>query len=170
MNRAEREASYVEFVTGRRDHFRRIAYALCGDWHRADDLLQQALVKLYVAWPRVRRDGGEEAYLRRILVRTNIDESRRPWRRERAAETLPDRAIPAAPGIEERSELTEALQKLPPMQRKTILLRHWLDLSVRETATELGISEGTVKSQTAHGLAALRATLGDALDDLRPAG
>jgi RNA polymerase sigma-70 factor (sigma-E family) len=159
MNRAEREASYVEFVTGRRDHFRRIAYALCGDWHRADDLLQQALVKLYVAWPRVRRDGGEEAYLRRILVRANIDESRRPWRREHATETLPDRAIPAAPGFEDRSELTAALQQLPPMQRKTVLLRHWLDLSVREAAAELGISEGTVKSNTARGLAALESLL-----------
>ena len=144
MNRAEREASYVEFVTGRRDHFRRIAYALCGDWHQADDLLQQALVKLYVAWPRVRRDGGEEAYLRRILVRANIDESRRPWRREHAAATLPDRAIPAASELEERSELTAALQQLPPMQRKTVLLRHWLDLSVREAAGVICVNEGSV--------------------------
>ncbi len=159
MNRAEREASYVDFVTARREHFRRIAYALCGDWHQADDLLQQALVKLYVAWPRVRRDGGEEAYLRRILVRANIDESRRPWRREHAVEALPDRAVPAAPGIEERSELTEALQQLPPMQRKTVLLRHWLDVSVREAAAELGVSEGTVKSNTARGLAALESLL-----------
>ena len=159
MNRADREASYVDFVSARREHFRRIAYALCGDWHRADDLLQQALVKLYVAWPRVRRDGGEEAYLRRILVRANIDESRRPWRREHAAETLPERAGPATPGIEERSELTDALQKLPPMQRKTVLLRHWLDLSVREAAAELGVTEGTVKSNTARGLAALEVLL-----------
>ncbi len=61
-------------VLGRRPHLRRVAYALCGDWHQADDLLQTALVKLYVAWPRVRRSGSEDAYVRRILVRASIDE------------------------------------------------------------------------------------------------
>ena len=159
MTRARREATYVEFVTTRRDHFQRIAYALCGNWDRADDLVQQALVKLYVAWPRVRRDGREEAYVRRILVRTNIDESRRPWRRERATADLPEGATRSPLDYGDRSELIEALQALPPMQRKAVLLRHWLDLSVHEAAAELGVSEGTVKSNTSRGLATLRQTV-----------
>lgn len=159
MNRTDRESSYVDFVATRREHLRRVAYALCGDWHRADDLVQTALVKLYVAWPRVRRAGGEDAYVRRILVRTAIDESRRPWRRERPTGALPDRPAAETPGVEERSALFEALHDLPAQQRAAVLLRHWLGLSVAETAAELGITAGTVKSHTSRGLAALRLTL-----------
>jgi DNA-directed RNA polymerase specialized sigma24 family protein len=72
------DSDFSEFVAARQTHLRRIAYALCGDWHKADDLLQTALTKLYVAWPRIRQQGGEEAYCRQIMVRANIDESRRP--------------------------------------------------------------------------------------------
>ena len=159
MNRTDRETAYVDYVTVRRDYLRRVAYALCGDWHRADDLVQIALVKLYVSWPRVRRTGSEDAYVRTILVRTSIDESRRPWRRERATETLPD--LPGDPptAVEDRDALFTALQALPPQQRAAVVLRHWLGLSVAETAAELGINEGTVKSHTSRGLAALRLTL-----------
>ena len=90
MRGNDRDAAYTDFVRARRTHLRRIAYAICGDWHRADDLVQTALVKLYVAWPRVRRDGREEAYVRTIIVRADIDESRRPWRRERSGLRGPD--------------------------------------------------------------------------------
>jgi DNA-directed RNA polymerase specialized sigma24 family protein len=76
MRRTERESAYVEFVAARQGHFRRVAFALCGDWTQAEDLVQVALVKLYVAWPRVCRDGREEAYVRQILVRANIDRGR----------------------------------------------------------------------------------------------
>ena len=157
--RAEQQAAYVDFVRARRTHLRRIAYAICGDWHRSDDLVQTALVKLYVAWPRVHRGGNEEAYVRKIIVRSNIDESRRPWRRERAG--LDGLDAPAREPVppEERSALFDALQALPTMQRKTVLLRHWLGLSTAETAIELQISEGTVKSHTARGLARLEAGL-----------
>ena len=103
---------------------------MCGDWHRADDLLQTALTKLYVAWPRVHRDGSPDAYVRRIIVRSHIDEGRRPWRRERAGLDGHDaRGRPGLP-VEERSVLFEALQALPEMQRKTVVLRYWLGLSV----------------------------------------
>ena len=157
--RSDRETAYAAFVAARQHHLRRIAYALCGDWHQADDLLQTALVKLYVAWPRLHRAGREEAYVRQILVRSNIDESRRPWRRERPGLDGHDEA--ANPGLapEERSALFDALQTLPTMQRKVVVLRHWLGLSVEETATELGISVGTVKSHTSRGLGKLQATL-----------
>jgi RNA polymerase sigma-70 factor (sigma-E family) len=153
------DAAFSDFVAGRQAHLRRIAYALCGDWHRADDLLQTALTKLYVAWPRIRHEGGEEAYVRQIMVRANIDESRRPWRRERPTDTLPDGAAPDGTPVEDRSALFEALQALPEQQRKVVVLRHWLGLSVRETAAELGIGEGTVKSHSSRGLAALEAVL-----------
>jgi RNA polymerase sigma-70 factor (sigma-E family) len=153
------EEAYTEFVAARQTHLRRIAYALCGDWHRAEDLLQTALTKLYVAWPRIRHAGGEEAYVRQIMVRANIDESRRPWRRERPSAELPDRAATEPTAVEERSALFDALQELPEQQRKVVVLRHWLGLSVRETAGELGISEGTVKSHSSRGLAALEQVL-----------
>lgn len=159
MRGADRDAAFSDFVASRQRHLRRIAYALCGDWHRADDLLQTALTKLYVAWPRIRHEGGEEAYVRQIMVRANIDESRRPWRRERASDQLPDLPGAEPTAVEERSALFEALQSLPAQQRKVVVLRHWLGLSVRESATELGISEGTVKSHSSRGLAALEAVL-----------
>ncbi|TWG91770.1 DNA-directed RNA polymerase specialized sigma24 family protein [Nocardioides sp. J9] len=146
MRRAERDASYVEFATSRRDQLRRIAYGMCGDWHRADDLVQTALVRLYVAWPRVARHGTEDAYVRKILLNAAIDESRRPARRERPTAELPE--VAAAPGVavEDRDSLVAALQQLPAQP-------------VAETAAELGVTEGTVKSHTSRGLAALRGTL-----------
>jgi RNA polymerase sigma-70 factor (sigma-E family) len=154
-----RDAAFTEFVRARRTHLRRIAYAICGDWHRADDLVQTALVKLYVAWPRVQRDGREEAYVRTIIVRADVDEHRRPWRRERPGLPEIDRPAREELPVEERSALFDALQELPTMQRKVVLLRHWLGLSVAETARELRIGEGTVKSHSSRGLAALREAL-----------
>jgi RNA polymerase sigma-70 factor (sigma-E family) len=155
----ERDAEFSEFVRARRTHLRRVAYAVCGDWHRADDLVQTALLKLYVAWPRVRRDGREEAYVRTIIVRAHVDEGRRPWRRESPGGAGHEAAAAAPLPVEERDALFEALQALPAMQRRTVLLRHWLGLSVAETAAELGIGEGTVKSHTSRGLTALQEVL-----------
>ena len=97
----EATTEFTDFVAARQAHLRRIAYALCGDWHRADDLLQTALTKLYVAWPRIRNRGGEEAYVRQIMVRANIDESRRPWRRDDPSDQLPD--LPGAEPTASRS-------------------------------------------------------------------
>ncbi|QBX55754.1 SigE family RNA polymerase sigma factor [Nocardioides seonyuensis] len=159
MRRGDREEAFTTFVAARQSHLRRVAYALCGDWHKAEDLLQTSLTKLYVAWPRIEHVGNEEAYVRQIMVRANIDESRRPWRRERPTDDVGDSA--AAPGLayEERSALLDALHALPEQQRKVVVLRHWLGLSVRETASEIGISEGTVKSHSHRGLAALEKAL-----------
>lgn len=166
MRRSQREASYVEYVTSRQQHLRRIAYAVCGDWHLAEDVLQTALTKLYVAWPRVQKASHPDAYVRQVIVRTNLDEQRRPWRRESptldaGADRRHESAVPP-PAYEERSALFDALQELPPMQRKVAVLRHWLDLSVAETAVELGISEGTVKSYSSRAMERLRAELATA--------
>ena len=166
---ASRDDEFSAFVAARRVHLRRIAYALCGDWHRADDLLQTSLVKLYVAWPRVHLDGREEAYARQVIVRANIDESRRPWRRERAGLDGHDEPARAGLPVEERSALFDALQGLPVSQRKVVVLRHWLGLSVEETARELHIATGTVKSHSSRGIERLRSLLGPA-EGLDPDG
>ena len=123
MRGARDDGSFEAYAQARHTHLRRIAYAMCGDWHRAEDLVQAALVKLYVAWPRVRREGREDAYVRTILLRTHIDEGRRPWRREVSGD-VPE--LPGTGGPEDRPALFEALQTLPLMQRKVVLLRHWL--------------------------------------------
>ncbi|MCW2757449.1 MAG: sigE 4 [Nocardioidaceae bacterium] len=160
---ARDDDQFAEFVTSRRTRLRRTAYALCGDWHAAEDLVQTALAKLYVAWPRV--EGAQDAYVRRILVNASIDEHRRPWRRERATEPLPERAHHDVAA--ERSALVDALQLLPPMQRRVVVLRRWLDVSVEDTAAELGISTGTVKSHTSRALTRLHELLADGEHDLR---
>ena len=159
MGAGRSEADFAAFVAGRRTHLRRIAYALCGDWHRADDLVQTALARLYVAWPRVH--SSPEAYTRQVIVRANIDEARRPWRREHSTDTPRERAVDPDHSVEARTDLVAALQQLPAMQRRVVVLRHWLDLSVEETARELGISPGTVKSHTSRGLARLQELLKD---------
>jgi RNA polymerase sigma-70 factor (sigma-E family) len=164
-SRASRDEEFSAFVAARQLHLRRIAYAVCGDWHRADDLLQTALVKLYVAWPRLHLEGAEEAYTRQINVRANIDESRRPWRRERSGLEGHDPAARAELPSEERSALVDALQELPVMQRKVVVLRHWLGLSVEETGRELGIATGTVKSHSSRGLEKLKRALAEPQPD-----
>jgi RNA polymerase sigma-70 factor (sigma-E family) len=160
MRRVNRDRSFEEFVSARYLSLRRIAYALCGDWVYAEDLLQSALEKAYVAWPKIQRRGAEEAYVRTTLIRTSIDESRRPWRRERSTDAVPDtRTVPAVDA--ERPVLVDALMRLPEMQRKVVVLRYWLDQSVSETADQLGIGEGTVKSHAARGIGALRDALAE---------
>jgi len=157
--RRERDEGFTDYVAARRKALLVTAYFCCGSWTHAEDVLQTALARLYVAWPRVRRSRSEEAYVRRIIVNATIDESRRPWRRERSVDVVPEQGY-EPPDRVVRSDLMAALAALPPGQRQVIVLRHWLGLSVEETADDLGISAGTVKSQTAHGLAALRARLG----------
>ncbi len=156
-----RDDEFTAYVTARRSHLRRTAYFLCGDWEAAEDLVQVALAKLYVAWPRVYRDGSPEAYARRILVRVHIDETRRPWRRERTSAELPDVAAREGLPVEERAALLAALADLPTGQRRAVVLRHWLGLSVEEAAADLGCSIGTVKSQTARAVTRLRAALSE---------
>ena len=166
------EQDFAEYFRARRDAVRRTAYLLCGDWHRADDHTQAAFVALHRNWRRIRDKAALDAWMRRTLVRTVVDESRRPWRRERStAEHTVEPSVPAAAdAVATRHVLVDGLRSVPPRQRAVLVLRFLEGLDVAGTATALGCSEGTVKSQTSHGLAALRAVLGDTLDDLRPAG
>ena len=138
---------------------RRTAYLVCGDWHRADDIVQDALYKLYLAWARVDRSGNPLAYARRVVVNAALDNGRRPWRREVPTEQLPDRVAvhgDTAGTHAARDEMLAALIILAPRQRACVVLRYYEDLSVEQTAELLGCSPGTVKSQTARGLDSLR--------------
>ena len=159
---ADRDAEFGEFLDSRAVVMRRTAYLLCGgDWHRAEDLVQTTLTKIYVAWPRLRREGSVDAYSRKIMVRSAIDESRRAFRRrETVTDDLPEVPGPGpAAGVEDAIDVRRALAQLPAGQRAVVVLRYWEDLSVSETAEVLGRSEGTVKSQAAKGIATLRKLL-----------
>jgi RNA polymerase sigma-70 factor (sigma-E family) len=162
MTELARDEEFSAFVLARRPELLRSACLLtAGDWHSAEDLVQTALAKLYVAWPRVRRTGTQVAYAWRILVNAHIDETRRPrWRREETVAAPPDlpdpRALSAFPDGLDGGVVRAALAALPPGMRATVVLRHWADFSVEETAQILGCSTGTVKSQTAKGIGRLR--------------
>ncbi|MBV8932423.1 MAG: SigE family RNA polymerase sigma factor [Kutzneria sp.] len=165
------EQEFAEYFTARRDAVRRAAYLLCGDWHRADDLAQTAFVAVHRRWRKIRDRRALDAYVRRTVVRAVIDESRRPWRRERFTDQVPEVAVADDIGdsVATREALVDALRKVPPRQRAVLVLRFLEGLDVASSAKILRCTEGTVKSQTARGLESLRAQLGDALDDLRSA-
>ncbi|MFE1359961.1 SigE family RNA polymerase sigma factor [Streptomyces harbinensis] len=151
-----REREFREFAEAREAHLRRSAYLLCGDWHQAQDLAQTTLMKLYASWSRVRRDGNVEAYARTILTRTFIDQRRKGLWRENTVADLPDAPAPEPAGPELRMVMQTALMSLPPRYRAVLVLRFWEDWSVEQTARALRVSTGTVKSQSARGLARLR--------------
>ncbi|NUS57782.1 MAG: SigE family RNA polymerase sigma factor [Streptomycetaceae bacterium] len=156
---AELDEDFREWATARQAHLRRSAYLLCRDWHLAEDLTQTTLAKLYSVWHRVRDSEKREGYARRTLYRSFIDETRRGYRREYAADRMPEVAAPA-PDSDLRMALLDAVAHLPPRARAVIVLRFWEDQSVEATAAALGCTAGTVKSQTSRGLAALRQRLG----------
>ena len=157
--RTTEEAEFGEYVDARLPALRRTAYFLCGDWHRAEDLAQTTLIRMYRAWPRLNAREAVDSYARRVLVRAFLDDRRRPWRRERSTGEVPERAIQTDSSYEVRDELIAALALLPAQQRAVIVLRFWDDLSVDETARTLGLGTGTVKSYSARGLSRLRELL-----------
>ena len=152
-----RDAEFREFVRNRGTPLHQSAYLLCGDWHLADDVVQDTLIKAFEHWKRVRSADNPEAYVRRIL----INEVRGRWRRR-------ERSVPVAEFTDEpsvsdgtddilrRDGLRKALLSLPLRQRATVVLRYLEGLSERETAAALGCSVGTVKSQSSRALASLK--------------
>ena len=167
--KSSREDEFRAWVTEHRPRLVRTATLLtAGDRHLAEDIVQTTLTRLYLAWPRIRRADGPDAYVRRSLVNALIDERRRPfWRRERAHAQVPDATVPANLSRPDGfDELEAALAELPPGMRAAVVFRHVHELSVAETAGALNCSEGNVKSQTARGLERLRAAL---TPDLPPA-
>ncbi|GAA0251461.1 SigE family RNA polymerase sigma factor [Cryptosporangium japonicum] len=157
MHRRTLDAEFAGFVREHRVDLVRTARLLSsGDPHRAEDLVQTALVRAYTAWSRVRNSDHPVAYVRRSIVNAHIDESRRPWwRRERSVALPPDTSVTTADD-DLGEAVRSALASLPPKMRAVIVLRHWLDLSVEQTADWLGCTQGTVKSQNAKAVAKLR--------------
>jgi RNA polymerase sigma-70 factor (sigma-E family) len=158
---AEEDQEYVEYVSAALDRLRRAAYLLCGDADRADDIVQAALVAVYLRWKKIRTVDNIDGYVHRILVRRYIDETRRGWARVLLAWRETETAAPAGRSVEDAHAVQVALAQVSRGQRAVLVLRFFCDMSVQETATVLGCSVGNVKSQTSRGLAAMRDLLGE---------
>lgn len=155
-----REEDFREFVAHRSSALLRTAYLLAGDWATAEDLLQIALTKTFLAWKRLGHIEAVEPYARRVLVNTATSWWRRRWHGERPTEVLPEGA--AADQIEqslERDAMWRHVRALPNRQRAVLVLRYYEDQSEAETARLLNVSVGTVKSQTSRALNTLRERL-----------
>jgi RNA polymerase sigma-70 factor (sigma-E family) len=153
-----RDAEFEQYMAARQPSLLRTAYLLTGDRHAAEDLVQTSLAKLYLSWDKVQRRELVDGYVRRIMVNENNSLWRRAWkRREVSTDSIPDHV-----GVDdrhdhgERSALWDFVQTLPRKQRAVVVLRYYEDLSEAEVADILGISVGTVKSQSSRALAALR--------------
>lgn len=156
------DQEFTEWAAGCQHSLLRSAYLLNGDMHRAQDLVQEALVKVALRWPRL-RDQNPTAYARQIVVRDNVNW----WRRRRETTgSVPDLTVPDNVSSDPATALVvrQALMRLTRAQRAVLVLRHLDDLSERETAAVLGVSIGTVKSQNAAALARLRTGAPELLD------
>lgn len=162
--RERHEAAFHEFVAARSSSLFRTALLVMGDHQLAQDLLQESLVKTYVAWPRLRDVGHAEAYARRVIVTTMIS-----WRRRRSFYERPIEAMPevvmadAADAVAGHTDLWIHLHALPPRQRTAVVLRYCEDLSEARTAELMGCSLGSVKRHASNGLATLRDRMGGQL-------
>ena len=161
MDEQSREA-FREYVAGRSPALLRTAYLLTGHRGDAEDLLQTALAKTYLAWDRIRDREALDGYVRRVMVNTQTSR----WRRRRIEE-YPTDALPepraerdATDDLALHDALWTALAALPKRQRAMVVLRYYEDLTEAETAEALGVSVGTVKSTTSRALQKLRDTSG----------
>ena len=169
MRQRRDTAVFSEFVELRSHALLRTAYLMVGDHQLAQDLLQEALIKTFIAWPRLRDPEKVDGYVRRTIVTTAIS-----WRRRRSFHERPVDSLPDASGADEVESLATHrvliahLRGLPPRQRAAIVLRYYEDLTVAQTADIMGCSDGAVKSHVSIGLGKLRERLGDI--DLVPTG
>lgn len=154
-----RDAEFTEYVASRGGWLRKVAYLLCSDWHRADDLVQESITKLYANWHRAGRVENRDGYARTVLVNTFLAEQRSPWRRWARIGAGEADVVWVQSDLETSMDLRKALAALPPRQRATVVLRYYCDLTIDQTADALGCSSGNVKSQTSRGLDALRRNL-----------
>ena len=150
------DGEYVTYVRGRLTWLRKVAYLLCHDWHRADDLVQITITSLYLHWRKVRAADNIDGYVRRTLIHTFLSERRSRWASRVTLLAQPPEATSPASDDVTRIALRTALAAIAPRQRAVLVLRFYCDLSVEATADALGCSAGTVKSQSARGLVALR--------------
>lgn len=158
----DRDSAFEQYVEVRQSALLRLAYLLTGEQHAAEDLVQTALAKLYLAWNRVERADSIDAYAKRIMINEHSSWWRRAWRRvETTTDAVPERPVTADFGhaLAERDALWTVVQGLPPRQRAAVVLRFYEDMSEQDVAVTLGCSVGTVKSQTSRALATLRTRL-----------
>ena len=163
MTTQDRDAEFEAYMAARQPSLLRTAYLLSGDRHTAEDLVQTALAKLYLSWDKVQKRELLDGYVRRIIVNEHNRLWRRAWkRREHSTDVVPDdRSVDDRHDDGQGAALWEFVQTLPRKQRAVIVLRYYEDLSEAETAEVLGISVGTVKSQTSRALAAMRSRVHD---------
>lgn len=154
------------------DRLNRTAYLLCGDRHGAEDLVQEAFVRVLSRRRTAVRmaEGVEsheaEAYLRRTILNLYLDSyrRRRTWSGIRHLAARPDRTESGAAGVDARIDATQALSQLPPQVRACVVLHYYEDLSVAQVAAELGLADGSVKRYLSDGRAILAVSLSDASD------
>src|SRR3954447_19980277 len=157
--------AFTEFMSARSASLFRTAYLITGDHQLAQDLLQESLIKTYLAWPRLRDISKAEAYTRKTIVTTAISWRRRRSFHERPTDLLPDTAVPdSGAAITTHASIVAQLRTQPPRQRAAIVLRYYEDLSEAQTAEVKGCSGGAVKSHVSTGLARLRQSLGRAFE------
>lgn len=161
----EAPADYLEFAAARSGPLFRTACLPAGDWHLAEDLVQETLAKMYRSWRRINRVESPVAYANTVLVRTFISQRRRRSSSERPSDRLPDTAGPA-PDAELRMALLDGLVRMTAKDRAVLVLRYWEDRSVEETAQILRLTPGAVRVRSLRALERLRALLGDQLADL----
>jgi RNA polymerase sigma-70 factor (sigma-E family) len=161
--RPTRDVAFESWLVAREPSLQRTAYLLTGDVHTAQDLVQNTLAKLYLSWHRLREVEKADAYARRILLNEHRTAWRRPVRRrEEVTEDVPDRPALDQPQYDGRREpVWRWVCTLPPKQRAVVVLRFYEQLTEPEIAELMGISVGTVKSQSSRALATLRAQLPD---------
>ena len=153
---------FADYAVTARPRLRRQAFLLCGDWHEADDLVQDTLDVMYRRWPDLKRPTGLHGYAQKVLVHRFISARRRlRWQREIPYAEPPHQLQTYHDTMDLRVSLLAHLRRLPPRQRTVIVLRFWEDLSIEQTAAAMGISPGTVASQNHKAMAALRSSLAD---------
>jgi RNA polymerase sigma-70 factor (sigma-E family) len=152
----DRDREFTEFVMVQRASLVRVAALLVsGDMAKAEDVVQTALTKLYLAWPRVRKDTAG-AYARRCVVNAAMDDRRSLFsKREQVSDRVPDFAA-VDPHSGDATAMIALLGSLPTGMRAAVVLRYVEGLSIAESADAMGCSEGNVKSQSARGLERLR--------------
>ena len=152
--------SFSSYVRARGPVLLRTARSLTSNPSDAEDLLQTALTKTYVAWDRIQDHGALDGYVRRALLNTRTSQWRKRRVDEYACDELPEAAVAPDPDQAEAQALRDAVWravvKLPARQRAMVVLRYYEDLSEAQTAEVLGVSVGTVKSAVSRALSKLR--------------
>jgi RNA polymerase sigma-70 factor (sigma-E family) len=151
------DRGFREYVTMRSGSLLRAAYLLTGNRADAEDLVQAALAKTFLAWDRIEDRGALDGYVRRAMVNTHISWWRRRRLDEYPTDEIPDRAVvDHAPGSDMQDTLRRAIDRLPQRMRAAVMLRYYEDMTEAEVADALGVSLGTVKSTVSRAVAKLR--------------